>query len=138
MSGWKRFNRIVTRGGPMLFIMLAAGCNFDAERQYNLRFPASLIIKNETAGTVVINNIRSSPEAKGTFSLKGSPMEPGQSFTLRVAETDYKDILAGSFVLLGSCGNKSPWEVPGGKLSRKGVYDAKRWDVTVSISTCNP
>jgi hypothetical protein len=138
MTVFELLSRIAKRGGLILLISLAAGCNFDGERQYNIRFPASLIIKNETAGNVVINNIRSSPEAKGTFSLKGSPMGPGESFTLRVAESDYRDLLAGSFVLLGSCGDKAPWEVPGGKLSRKGISDAQRWDVTVSISTCGP
>ncbi len=138
MGVYEILRRVAKEGSLILLIALVIGCNFDAGYQYDLRFPASLIIKNETKGTVVVDSVLSSPEAESTFVLKGRSMGPGEFLKFRIAATDYKVILAGAFVLRGSCGGKQPWEVPGRKLTRNGVYDAQRWDVTVTISTCDP
>lgn len=129
---------IVLWGGLLLLIGLAMGCNFDADRQYNLRFPATLIIVNDTSGQLSIKQIWSIPDAESTFVLKGSVIEPGKSLQFRIAESDYRVILAGDFKLIGACGDKAPRELPGDKLPRQGVSNSERWNVTVSLPNCEP
>ena len=138
MSVYEFLRRLVWGSSLILLIALTTGCNFDAEYQFDMRFPASLIIKNDTQETVVIDTILSSPEAESTFVLKGRSLGLGEFLSLRIAATDYKVILAGDFVLRGSCGDRQIWEMPGRKLTRNGLYDSQRWDVTVTISTCEP
>ncbi len=131
--------RYIILWGFMLFwVGLAMGCNFDGDRQYNLRFPATLIIVNDTPAPLSIKQIWSNPGAESTFVLKGSTVEPGKSLQFRIAESDYRVILAGDFKLIGACGDKEPHEMPGDKLPRQGVSNSERWDVTVSVPTCNP
>ncbi|HMK56610.1 MAG TPA: hypothetical protein VK448_08250 [Dissulfurispiraceae bacterium] len=121
-----------------LSFILTAGCNFDTKRQLDQRFPVTLIIKNDTAGTVIVDNILSIPQAENTLVLKGGPITPAGSITYRISEADCRVILAGAFVLHGTCDGRKNWEVSGVKLPRKEVHDAQRWDVTASILTCAP
>lgn len=138
VSRYEVLRRVAKGCSLILLIVMAAECKFDAERQFNLRFPATLTIKNETKETVVVNSILSLPEAENTVLLKGGPIAPTESLSYRIAESDYRVILAGAFVLRGSCGGNQDWEIPGAKLARQDVHDAKRWEVTVLISTCEP
>jgi len=138
MNIYNFLRRIILWSGFLLFIGLVVACNFDEEYQYNLRFPATLIIVNDTSKTISIKQIWSNPDAESTFVLKGGTVEPGKSLRFRIAESDYRVILAGDFKLISVCGDKAPREMPGDKLPRQGVSNAQRWDVTVSIPKCDP
>ncbi|WP_295587686.1 hypothetical protein [uncultured Lamprocystis sp.] len=122
----------------LLFLVLASGCKFDARYQEDIRFPATLVIVNETGVSLTIDAIRSRPDADGTFVLNGDTLAPGAVLRRRVSSRAYQVLRDGAFFLNGTCGGRTPWEVAGQRLPRQGVQDGERWDLTVTITRCDP
>lgn len=120
----------------IFFFSSITGCNFDHERQYNLRFPVTLVLKNNTKEELTINKIVNSLDAKSGFVLLGNTISKDKLYSLKISEDIYEDILAGNFILWGICAGEKEWKSVGTTLARKATYNEKEWNVTVSISSC--
>ena len=118
--------------------VLAGGCGFDGDRQYDLRYPATLILANQTGVPIEVLNIGSDAQATQTFILDGRQIDSAARGDLRIAEGVYDDIVAGHFTLWLRCAGGEAGEFPGATLPRAPREDRTHWQVTVTLRHCNP
>jgi len=119
-------------------VALLAACRFDEGYQYDLRYPASLIIQNTTESSMHTVSVAGNADADSTFVLNQEAVPAGGSIAIRVSEPVYEDLVDGHFALRLVCAGAAPAEFPGTALSRKPLRDADHWQVTVTVANCGP
>lgn len=117
-------------------VILISGCNFDRERQYNIRYPATLVLENVSHEKIDIQRLYSSPDAKSAFVLNGKSILPGKTVSIRVSEPTYDDILNKHYVLEGICGDRNAWSKDGAGLRHQSVENETQWRVVIFIENC--
>jgi hypothetical protein len=110
---------------------LLGGCRFDDYWTRGLALPAVVDLINESPSTLTLTGIYSAPGATTGFSLDPVTVEPGSTVTIRVTEGAYREIVAGRFVLEGSCGTVSEGKRSGRDLPRSASADTLAVDVRV-------
>ena len=127
------------RIAPLLALAtLTSACVFDGDRQYDLRFPATVILANQTGVPMEVLGLGNDAQAASTFILNEVQIDSGSHADLRIAEAVYEDIVAGHFNLWLRCAGREAGEFPGQALPREPRVDATHWQVTVTLRHCNP
>jgi hypothetical protein len=117
-------------------VILILGCNFDRERQYNIRYPATLVLENLSREKIDIRRLYSSPDAKSAFVLNGKSILPGKTASIRISEPTYDDILNKHYVLEGSCSDGNAWSKDGAGMRHQSVENEAQWRVVIFIENC--
>lgn len=117
-------------------VILISGCNFDRERQYNIRYPATLVLENASREKIDIQRLYSFPDAKSAFALNGKSILPGKTVSIRISEPTYDDILNKHYLLEGSCGDGSALSKNGAELRLQSAENEKQWQVVIFIENC--
>lgn len=87
------------------FIMVSAtfGCAFDANRQEDLRYPATLKVYNRTGQSLQVDSIYSRPEYKSSFILNGFSLENGKNMDISISQSTYDGLVEGYTVIELRC-----------------------------------
>ena len=118
----------------LVFSLLS--CAFDQNRQFDLRYPAVLILENKQSKTINVTSIYNSNDTLAGFILQGGKIAAKGNINMRISEATFHAIDNGKFIVEGSCKNESKWHANGGDIRRKSVQNNVEWKVILYIDKC--
>lgn len=123
---------MLTRTVLLIFIFLFVGCGSDENRQYDLRYPATFTIANQSRSTISVESVYSDLAQDGGFVLNGGNIAAGEKLVLRVSEGNYDLLASGGFFIALSCDDRKI-DVSGRELK---VRKKGEWVLVVDLEKC--
>ncbi|TQV68249.1 hypothetical protein FKG94_23410 [Exilibacterium tricleocarpae] len=120
----------------VVFVLAVSACDFDGGRQAEIAYPRIVELKNASPDRIDLTAFSSAPDAKATFFLEGVRLSPGAAQNWRIRLDAYEDILTGRFVLDGTCGDTTGWQLAGELLKSHIVEQADQGKVVVTVPAC--
>ena len=101
----------------LLAAILVVSCGYGDSRQFDLRYPATLNVRNSSGITMTIESIYSIPESGGGFILNGKTLSNNEITSLRISESSYEIISNKDYFIDGHCGDNQTWTLSGESLT---------------------
>ncbi|WP_444996288.1 hypothetical protein [Aliikangiella sp. IMCC44359] len=120
----------------VFIVLLMTSCHFDSDRQKDLRYPITLMIKNQSTKQIKISSIYSHAEASGGFTLKGQLIQPNQEYSIQVSENVFEDIKLQHYSIDGSCGEMTNWLINGKAITQQVIDTDNQWAIILTIDKC--
>ena len=121
----------------LFWISVVSGCSFDQKWQYDLAFPATVVLKNEANQAIKDIKVVGTPKSSSPFVIRRKAMGPGETVEFPVPRTVHKDVSDGNFSFYGSYKGEAECQIDGQIIKMGGGVEAERLRVTIVLSKCS-